>query len=436
MSGYAEGRAGIGSDRPAMKGRQAVGAAVIGNILEWYDFAIYGYLATIIAKAFFPSTDEVGALLSTFAAFGVGFVARPIGGIVIGRIGDTRGRKAALVLTIFMMAIGTVGIGLIPDHATIGVLAPVLLVACRLLQGFSAGGEWGGSTAFIVEWAPPGRRGFFGSFQQASVALGLLLGSGVAALFSTVLTADQMAGWGWRIPFLIGAILVPVGIYMRRNIDETPAYRAAQEKTAKKAAPAAPADSPLVLAGRAFGFTIIWTVAYYVMLSYMPTFTQKYGGLSQTAALWSNTIGLLVLVVAVPVMGHLSDRIGRKPLLLACCAAFIVLSYPLFSVMASGAGFLTVAAIQIVFGLVIALFSGAGPAAIAEIFPTSSRSTWMSTGYSLATAIFGGFAPFVATWLISATGSPVAPTWYLIAAAIISAIVIARLRETARDQLG
>jgi MHS family proline/betaine transporter-like MFS transporter len=416
-----------------MGGRQAVGAAVIGNILEWYDFAIYGYLATIIAQAFFPSTDEVGALLSTFAAFGVGFVARPIGGIVIGRIGDVRGRKAALVLTIFMMAIGTVGIGLIPDHSKIGVLAPVLLVACRLMQGFSAGGEWGGSTAFIVEWAPPGRRGFFGSFQQASVALGLLLGSGVAALFSTVLTADQMAGWGWRIPFLIGAILVPVGIYMRRNIDETPAYRAAQEKAQKTST--VPADSPLVLAGRAFGFTIIWTVAYYVMLSYMPTFTQKYGGLSQTAALWSNTIGLLVLAVAVPVMGHLSDRIGRKPLLLACCAAFIVLSYPLFSVMAAGAGFLTVAAIQIVFGLVIALFSGAGPAAIAEIFPTSSRSTWMSTGYSLATAIFGGFAPFIATWLISATGSPVAPTWYLIAAAIISAIVIARLRETARDQL-
>uniref|UniRef100_UPI0031D331D9 MFS transporter n=1 Tax=Inquilinus sp. TaxID=1932117 RepID=UPI0031D331D9 len=157
---------------------------------------------------------------------------------------------------------------------------------------------------------------------------------------------------------------------------------------------------------------------------------------SATAALWSNTIGLLVLVVAVPTMGHLSDRIGRKPLLLACCAAFIVLSYPLFSVMASGAGFLTVAAIQIVFGLMIALFSGAGPAAIAEIFPTNSRSTWMSTGYSLATAIFGGFAPYIATWLISTTGSPVAPTYYLIAAAIVSAVVIAGLRETARDQLG
>ncbi len=237
MSGYAEGRVAAGRDRGAMDGRQAVGAAVIGNILEWYDFAIYGYLATIIAKAFFPSADEVGALLSRPSPPSASASSPARSAASSSAASATpRGRKAALVLTIFMMAVGTVGIGLIPDHAAIGVLAPVLLVACRLMQGFSAGGEWGGSTAFIVEWAPPGRRGFFGSFQQASVALGLLLGSGVAALFSTVLTADQMAGWGWRIPFLIGAILVPVGVYMRRNIDETPAYRAAQEEGAEGAA--------------------------------------------------------------------------------------------------------------------------------------------------------------------------------------------------------
>ena len=415
----------------AMKARQAVGAAVVGNVLEWYDFAIYGYLATIIAKTFFPSADEIGALLATFAAFGVGFVARPVGGIVIGRIGDVRGRKAALVLTIFMMAIGTVGIGLIPSRASIGIFAPILLVICRLLQGFSAGGEWGGSTAFIVEWAPPGRRGFFGSFQQASVAVGLLMGSGVAALFSTVLTSAQLEDWGWRLPFLIGAVLVPVGIYMRRNIGETPAFEEAGQQ-----APVEPGPSPFTLAAKAFGFTILWTVAYYVMLSYMPTFTQKYAGLSRTEALWSNTIGLFFLVIAVPTMGALSDRIGRKPLLLACCVAFAVLSYPLFTVIASGVGFATIVGIQILFGLMIALFSGAGPAAIAEIFPTNSRSTWMSTGYSLATAIFGGFAPYTATWLIEQTGSPVSPTYYLIAAAVVSALVIAGLRETAHEKLG
>jgi MHS family proline/betaine transporter-like MFS transporter len=414
-----------------MKAREAIGAAVVGNVLEWYDFAVYGYLATLIAKTFFPSSDEIGALLATFAAFGVGFVARPVGGIVIGRIGDVRGRKAALVLTIFMMAVGTVGIGLIPSRSSIGMAAPILLVACRLMQGFSAGGEWGGSTAFIVEWAPPGRRGFFGSFQQASVAVGLLLGSGVAASFSTGLSADQMESWGWRLPFLLGGILVPVGVFMRRNIGETPAFVAARGHAAVEAA-----ASPLVLAGRAFGFTILWTVAYYVMLSYMPTFTQKYAGLSRTAALWSNTIGLFFLVVAVPAMGALSDRIGRKPLLLACCLAFALLSYPLFSLIATGASFATVMGIQILFGLMIALFSGAGPAAIAEIFPTHSRSTWMSTGYSLATAIFGGFAPYTATWLIEETGSPVSPTYYLIAAAVVSALVIAGLRETAHEKLG
>lgn len=409
--------------------RRAVRAAVIGNVLEWYDFAVYGYVATTISKTFFPSGDEVGALLATFATFGLGFVARPLGGIVLGRMGDTRGRKAALLFTIFAMAIGTVGVGLIPGYATIGIAAPLLLVACRLLQGFAAGGEWGGATAFIVEWAPKHRRGFYASFQQASVAAGLVLGSGVAALLSTALSADQVDAWGWRILFLLGGALVPVGFYMRRNIDETPAFRAAH------ADPAPPPARAWVLAAKAFGFTILWTVSYYVILYYMPTFTQKYAGLSRVAALWSNTVGLVVLVAAVPVMGLWSDRIGRKPLLLACCAAFALFTYPLFALMLSGASLPGIIAIQVLFGLMIAMFSGPGPAAIAEIFPTASRSTWMSTGYSLATCIFGGFAPFIATWLIGVTGSPIAPTYYLIVAAVVSLIVIATLRETAHDDL-
>ena len=186
----------------ATKGRRAVTAAVAGNVLEWYDFAVYGYLAGLLAKRFFPASDELTGLLAAFAAFGVGFVVRPLGAILIGRLADRRGRKVALVLTIMLMTLGTVGIGLIPDQQAIGVLAPGLLVACRLLQGFSAGGEWGGATAFLVEWAPSHRRGLFGSFQQASVAAGLLLGSGVAALCSTLLAPEQMEAWGWRLPFL------------------------------------------------------------------------------------------------------------------------------------------------------------------------------------------------------------------------------------------
>jgi len=428
IKGVSEGFAGD-DPRSHMESWRAVSAAVVGNILEWYDFAIYGYVAIIIAKNFFPSGDEIGALLATFATFGIGFVARPLGGIIIGRMGDTRGRKAALLLTIFLMALGTIGIGVIPSYSSIGLLAPLLLVVCRLMQGFAAGGEWGGATAFIVEWAPPNRRGFFGSFQQASVAGGLLLGSAVAAICTTLLSVEQMESWGWRIPFLLGIVLVPVGMYMRSGIEETPIYRQAQQAPAEQQTPG------WILAAKAFGFTILWTVSYYVILYYMPTFTAKYAGLSRSESLWSNTIGLVILVVAIPAMGLLSDRIGRKPLLLACCIAFAVFTYPLFSFMLSGTSLPVVILVQLAFGLMIAMFSGPGPAAIAEIFPTHSRSTWMSTGYSLATSVFGGFAPFIATWLISATGSPISPTYYLIAAAVASAIVIATLKETAHEAL-
>lgn len=412
--------------------RQAVSAAVIGNVLEWYDFAVYGFMASIIGKTFFPSGDDVSQLLAAFAVYGVGFLARPIGGIVIGRIGDTRGRKTALVLTIMLMAAGTVLIGLIPGYASIGIAGPLLVLIARLMQGFSAGGEWGGSTAFIVEWAEEGERGFLGSFQQCSVSAGLLLGSGVAALITTLLDPAAMEAWGWRLPFLLGALLGPVGMYMRRNIDETPAY----ERAMRAPASAPSGDvAPFWLAARAFGFTVLWTVAFYIFLNYMPTFIKTYAKLSSAAALWSNTIGLLVLVVAIPIMGRLSDRIGRKPLLLTCCICFIVLPYPVFALYLSAPPLGVIIAVQIVFGVIIAMFSGAGPAAISEIFPTRIRSTWMTTGYALSVAIFGGFAPYIATWLIATTGSPISPVYYVIAAAVVSTIVIARLKETAHEPL-
>jgi MHS family proline/betaine transporter-like MFS transporter len=428
------------ADHNPLASRKAVGAAVMGNLLEWYDFAIYGYLATIIARNFFPQGDETTALLSAFATFGVGFVMRPLGGIVIGRLGDVRGRKTALMLTIFMMAFGTVLIGLIPTYDSIGLWAPALLVVARLVQGFATGGEWGSSTAFIVEWAPKDKRGLYGSFQQSSLAAGLLLGSGIAALFSTVLTPDDMESWGWRIPFLLGGILAPVGIYMRRNIDETPAFRKAQSEVTHKTAThkevahtAAP--SPLALAGKAFGFTVLWTSAYYMMLAYMPTFTQVYVGLTRSEALWSNTLGLLVLVLVIPFAGALSDRIGRKPLLITCCLSFMLLTHLLFDTILAQGSLAVVIGVQVLFALMIASFSGPGPAAISEIFPTRLRTTWMSAGYSLAVAIFGGFAPFIATWLIARTGSPLSPTWYVISAAVISTLVIVRLPETAHKEL-
>lgn len=413
------------------KHKKAAVAAVVGNVLEWYDFAVYAYVAGTIAKQFFPGQDEAAALLSVFLAYGLGFVARPLGGIIIGRFGDTQGRKAALLLTIFLMAGGTVMIGLLPTYEKIGFVAPLLLVAARLVQGFSAGGEWGTSTAYLVEWAPTGRRGYFGSFQQMSVVAGLLLGSGVAALMNTFLTGDEMQAWGWRVPFLIGGILGPIGLYMRREMEETPAYVAAVE-----AAPDPDQPSGLALAIRAFGFTIVWTVCFYVLLNYMPTWTQKYLKLTAAQALWANTIGLFVLVVAIPVMGRLSDLYGRKPLLLACCACFVIVPLPVFNFLMSGSvSYTELVIVQIVFALMISMFSGAGPAAISEIFPTRTRSTWMTSGYALAVAIFGGFAPFISVWLITTFDSPVAHSYYLMGSAVISTIVIWGLKETAFTEL-
>jgi len=409
--------------------RIAVVAASLGNVLEWFDFAVYGFFAAVIGKQFFPTGDESTELLAAFAAFGVGFLARPLGGIIIGRIGDVKGRRTSLLLTIFLMATGTVLIGVTPTYATIGVAGPIIIVVARLMQGFSAGGEWGGATAFMVEWSEPGRRGFYGSLQQVGVVSGVLLGSIAGATINTVLTPEQIATWGWRVPFLFGGIIGPVGLYMRRSIGETPAFREAPPE-------AVPANAHnLGLAARAAGFTILWTVAFYIYINYMPTFTKTYAGLSGAQSLWSNSIGIAVMLGAIPVMGHLSDRVGRRPLLLACCAAFIVLPYPAARLFISAPPFAVIAACQVGFGLVLSLYSGAGPSAIAEIFPTRSRSTLMSAGNALATAIFGGFAPYIASWLIARTGNPVAWVAYVMTAAVVTGLVILSLKETAHEPL-
>lgn len=431
MAGHPSGPHDDGMHRTASP-RRAVAAAVVGNVLEWYDFAVYGYLAATIGRNFFPSGDPSAELLASFGVFGVGFLARPLGGIVLGRVGDVHGRRRALLLTLFLMAGGTVLMGVAPTYASVGILAPATIVVARLLQGFSAGGEWGGSTAFIVEWAPEGRRGWYGSFQQTSVGAGLLLGSALAATLSSALPAASMEAWGWRVPFLVGGILGPVGMWIRRNIDETPAFRA----VAGSPDPEPRGGSgPIVLAARAAGVTILWTVAYYIFLNYMPSFTQRYAHLTSAQALWSNTIGLVVLVAAIPLFGRLSDRVGRRPLLLACCASFLLFTWPVVRFLVTGPPFLVVVALQVGLAVVLAMFSGPAPAAIAEIFPTRSRSTWMTTGYALAVAVFGGFAPWIATWLIRRTGSPLAWTGYVMVAALVSGAVIHALEETAHRPL-
>ena len=418
------------SRRPTeAESRKAIYAATIGNVMEWYDFGVFGFLAGSLALNFFPKDDPRSSLLNTFLIFGVGLVFRPLGGIVIGRMGDRRGRKPALVLTILLMAVGTVIIGLLPTYAAIGVWAPILLLLARLLQGFSTGGEWGGATAFMAEWSVEGKRGFYTSLQQMSVAGGSLLGVGLSALLTSTIGVEAINDWGWRIPFLLGGLFGPIGLWLRREVDETPPYR---ETVAEGEAAEA---STVGHALRAFGFTILWTVSFYVFLTYMPTYTRTQLHLTPAQSLWASTASLLALVVLVPLMGAWSDRIGRKKLLLASCALCFVLPIPAFYVLNAGYGFVSVVLIQIMFAAAISLFSGPGPAAIAEIFPTRGRSTWMSSSYALAVAIFGGFAPFVSQWLIDTTGSKMAPTAYVMAAAAVSFVVIAGLRETAHKPL-
>lgn len=411
----------------------ATSTAVLANVLEFYDFAVYAFVAAIIGRTFFPSHDPMASLLASFAVFGVGYLARPLGGIVIGRFGDLRGRKPALVLSFWLMAASTLVTGLIPGYETIGIAAPICIVAARLIQGFSVGGEAGSAMAFIVEWASPKSRGLLGGFQQSSSVTGFLLGSIIVALISGFVSSTSMSEWGWRIPFFLGSLIGPLGIYMSRYVSETPAYSQLRETRGRLGLPSD--TSPWTLLFQAFSFTILWTVAFYIFLAYMPTFTKNYAHLSHSEALWSNAVGLITVIVVMPLAGRLSDRVGRKPILWASSLCFFILPYPIFSWLLSGVTLVEVMAAQVVFGIALGLISGVGPATISEIFPTHNRLTLMSIGYALSVAIFGGFAPFIATWLISVTGIPVAPVFYVMAAAMIGIIVTMQLPETAHKPL-
>ncbi len=411
--------------------RRAITAGVIGNVLEWYDFGVYGYLVPTISQLFFPGTDRVVSLLSTFAVFGVGFLMRPVGSIVFGIYGDRRGRRKALSAVIFVMAAATFAMGLLPTYAQAGVLGPVLLVVVRLFQGLSAGGEWGGSTSYIVEFAPTGRRGFFGSWQLVGVGGGFLLGSLTAALLNGALSQADRLAWGWRLPFLLGIAVGIVGAYLRWRLDDTPKFTELEEEHAVSQAPLTEAFKEYpreTLLG--FGVTLHNTVAYYIALVYMNSFMVTAGKLPANTALWIGTGCLAVFVALLPLMGWLSDRVGRRPLLLASCAGYIVLGYPFFLMSSSGNVGLTILS-QLLMILFYVPYAGACPAFYAEIFPTRIRYTALSIGYNIAVAIFGGFAPFIATFLVRETGSNYAPAAYVIAAAVVTGAILLKTRETA-----
>jgi MHS family proline/betaine transporter-like MFS transporter len=415
--------------------RRAVVGASIGNLVEWFDFAVYGYLATYIAANFFPEGNPTAALLSTFAVFAAAFFVRPLGGLFFGPLGDKIGRQRVLATVIILMSVATFAIGLLPGYATIGIWAPILLVVARLLQGFSAGGEFGGGATFLAEYSEDDRRGLTVSWLEFSTLIGFILGSGVVLLLNSSLGEETMTAWGWRIPFLIAGPLGIVGLYIRLRLEDTPEFRAL-ESTGEVA------ESPLretivenwkqIL--QVGGLVIIQNVGFYIVLVYMQTYITEELRYSSTSASLSTVLTLLVAMILIPPLGALSDRVGRKPLLMASCIGFAVLTYPLFLLLNAGS---LVAAIlaHIALGILQALFISTSVAALTELFPTRVRYGGFSIGYNVSVAIFGGSAPYLATWLISATGSPLSPAFYVIFGAIATLLTVLTIPETAGTDL-
>jgi len=414
-------------DLISAKRRRVILAATIGNTLEWYDFLVYGLLALTIGKLFFPAESELSSLLLSLATFGVGVVMRPVGAIVLGIYADRVGRKAALTLTILIMALGTGLIAVAPTYETIGIWAPLLIVFARLLQGFSCGGEMGGATAILVENAPERSRGLYASWQAASQPAAFLLAALVTMVVTLSMTQAQFEGGGWRWPFVFGLLIAPVGLYIRAKLDEPVLFLKARDEAREVAR----ADT-LLREHRsmltAFGVSVLYVVSAYVLFVYMPTFAVRQLQLPFSGALIANAVANCVIIVCAPVAATISDRLGRKPILQFATLGYLLLTYPAFVMITSWPSITLLAAVQSGFAVLMAMYTGPAVSVLAELFPTRLRSTAVASTYNLA-AIIAGFAPAVVTWLIAATGDPRAPAFYVIGAAVISSGALFWLRD-------
>lgn len=421
-------------DAPLHLRRNLIGG-VVGNVLEWYDFAVFGYFAPIIGAQFFPSEDKLSALLNAFGVFAAGYMMRPLGGLIFGQMGDRIGRKRALQISVMMMAIPTTLLGLLPTYASIGVAASAGLVLLRLVQGVSVGGELIGSISFITEISPPERRGFYGSWTLFSAIVGVLLGSLVATVMTSLLDPATMSAWGWRLPFLAGFVIGGFGLWMREGMVESPDFE--KMKDAGEVA-----ANPVMEALRRHPVQIVHVAAmvvmmgggFYMLFVWWPTYLSTIVDPPVPHALLVNTIAMTALAALIPVAGMFSDRIGRKKLLIAAHLAFVVGAYPLFyftdhSVM------LMALACQLVFALMMSCVQGPMPAAMVEMFPTKTRFSGVAMGYNVSLALFGGTAPLVSTWLVSRTGDVAAPAYYLMAMATISLVAVAFMRTPQGESL-
>jgi len=410
--------------------RKVLIASSLGNFVEWFDYASYGYLATIIAVVFFPDIAPSAALMATFAVFAISFIIRPIGGIIWGSIGDRIGRRTALSFSILIMSGATTLIALLPSYAQIGMIAPALLLLLRMVQGFSASGEYAGATSFIAEYSPPAKRGLYTSLVPASTAAGLLAGSLMAAGLFAFLTPEEMQSYGWRLPFLLALPLGLIGIYIRLKIEDTPKFRELENRQSVTATPTKEIFTTYrreVLIS--IGVTSLNAVGFYLILSYMPTYLITELNIGETEAFVTVSISLAVYVLSIFVMGAISDKIGRKVALILASILFIALTVPLFA-MLDGATLTGIILIQIAFGILLTVNDGTLPCFLTEIFPTRVRYSGFAFSFNTAQAFLGGTAPLVATFLINITGSKLASAWYLVAIAVVSLIAMYFARET------
>jgi MHS family proline/betaine transporter-like MFS transporter len=410
--------------------RRAVIAASVGNAFEWYDFTVYALFAIYIAKAFFPGGGSTVELVKAFLAFGLGFVVRPLGALLLGIYGDRAGRKAVLTATIALMTLGVGVIAFCPGYAAIGVGAPILLLVGRVLQGFSAGGEYGGAAAMLVEHAPANRKGEFGAWLQATMAASNIMGALVAFTVTSVLTRAQLETFGWRLPFAFGLLIAPIGMWIRSTVAETPEFEASR-RTAPDSRPFATLLTQYPMAVlRAWTLCVLLTVSSYSLVIFMPTYMQTAFHYAPRDAFAAMLVGNVLMVAACVVSGRLSDRLGRRTVLIAAALWLAILVLPMLWLMQAAHALPMLMLAQSVLCVGAGAFTGTAPTAVAEMFPTRVRATGVSVSYNLAVTIFSGFAPAVLSWL-TGQGLAFAPGWYELIAAAIAAPALIGLKRLA-----
>ncbi|SNT45114.1 MFS transporter [Rhodococcoides kyotonense] len=414
------------------KSRRALVAGSLGNLIEWYEFAIYAYMAPIIAPLFFPSENPTASILSTFLLFALAFFLRPIGAVFFGRMTDRIGRKPVLALIIGLMTVATTCIGFLPTHQTIGILAPLLLTLCRIGQGLSAGGEMGGAVSLMVESAPANKRGVYGSWSFVGTTLGFVLGGGVATLLAVLLSDDAMSSWGWRIGFLLALPMGIIVFYLRMKVDETPHFKQVQVEQEVAPDDSAVSRRPLAYLLTTLGVVVVYNAVGNTFMVGMPTFLSTSFDMSFERSYFLALVTGLVAGLTMPLFGALSDRVGRRPVLLVGSILVVVGSYPLYYMLKLGFGGGLVA--LVIAGILIGVVGGPMPAFLSERFRTRNRATGVSVTYALSVAIFGGTAPYIITWLASTTGDPLSAAYYTLGCAAISVIALLTIRGAQRNQ--